>query len=151
MKKFTRFMLMMVCMMLMVGLFTGSSCDKSTKSQEDKLIGTWRLVNAVYHTEAGDLTLTPQMWGYTSMTIEIKEDGTVTTTEVDLEGTTTVTNGTWDVDDDQVDIVGGGIDENVQFKVTGDNLKVTFTMYEDMDFDGVDDEMMIDLNFTRIN
>lgn len=134
MRKIMRVTLMVVVAMLMVGLFIGSSCDKSTNGSKDaSLVGTWKMFNMTMTLSNGaQVTYTPAAMGYTSVRITLNEDGTATATLADTDGTVETYNGIYDVDGDEITLSGTDIFEGTYtYDISGDRLTITVTETDD--------------------
>jgi hypothetical protein len=107
------------------------SCEdkKDDKKNNDPLIGTWEAVSMSVTLADGTFFSVPVGAGM-SMTLEIKEDGTFTMTQVE-DGETEVSSGTWSADDDTITITESSGTEMMNYEVSGDTLTLSITEYDD--------------------
>ncbi len=103
------FLSLTIC--LFAGIFLTHCSDNSTSSGSSGLPGTWELTKLTMETSFVKLEYNPSEIGL-SITLEINEDGTYTTTEIE-EGETTTSSGTWTTDGNKL-IVDEG-DEPIEF------------------------------------
>jgi len=152
MKKITRNMLMLTVVALMAGLFTGSSCDKSTKSKTDALVGTWDFVSmTMFDTLLGDIALTKSLLEYEQFSMVVKNDGTITITSKEKGKALKVETGNWKIVNDTVVINGAGVNQTVKYKISGKTLTISMVMKEDLNKDGVKEEIKVDMIWTKIS
>ena len=84
MRRYVRIIVFLFVSVIMVSLFTNSSCDKGVDpDKKETLTGTWKLVEAIMKdTQVGDLTLSAEYFlgqsgtGATSSVLQINEDST---------------------------------------------------------------------------
>ncbi|MBN2416393.1 lipocalin family protein [bacterium] len=134
MRKAMRYMLLVVVAMLMVGLFIGSSCDKSTNGGKDtSLVGTWKMLTMTMSLSNGaQITYTPAVMGYTSIRISLDEDGSATATLAHTDGSLETYEGIYDVDGDEITLSGTDIFEGTyDYDISGDKLTITVTETDD--------------------
>jgi len=158
MRDFTRIVLLSLLLTLLLGLFTGSSCDKGTEPKKGgSIIGTWRMANVLMKdTPVGDLSMTAEAFleasgtGATSSVLQINEDGTASVTTTYEDGSEEVVPGTWTRDGNQLTIDGAGIDDTVTYEVDSTTLTLTMIMPIDFDNDGTTEDTEIDMIYSRV-
>jgi len=158
MRTYIRMILLLLVSATMLCLFTHSSCDNGTGSEENEsIVGTWRLVDVIMKdTPVGELSLTAENFlelsgtGATSSTLQFNEDGSASLTTTYADSSEEVVPGSWTIDGDKVILVGVGIDDTVPYDVDGNTLTLTITLPIDFDSDGTAEDTKIDMIYNRV-
>jgi hypothetical protein len=158
MRRFTRTILWLLCLSIMAGLTTSSSCDKGTEPKKSgSMFGAWRMVRVVMNdTPFGDMRFTAENFlqmsgtGATASVLRINEDGSASVTTTWEDSSETVIPGTWTIDGNRLTMDGAGIDDTVLVDVDADTLTLTRTMPIDFYSDGSPEDTEIDMIYSRI-
>ena len=158
MQTLTRWALSSFLTLMMLGLFTGSSCDNGTQPKTaESIVDTWQMTQVVMKdTPVGDLTFTAAQFlgmsgtGAATSTLRFNADGTASLTTTYTEGDDVVVPGTWSTNGDKLTLDGAGIDDTVPYDIDRDTLTLTVTMPIDFAGDGTAEDTEIDMIYTKV-
>ena len=106
----------------MMGLaMTGCDSGGDDSSVDPALVGVWHVTSL--QTTGGNI-ISDGSGG--SVTLDLRADGTYTSTEVSAE-TNKTENGTWEVSGNQFHRTTEGITEDIEFTLTGNTLEFRYT------------------------
>ena len=112
---------LVVCLMLVIMVITGSDCDKSTDSTAAGLVDTWVLTSIT----EDSITLTAEDADH-YITIVFADDGTYSFTQT-IEGDYDAGTGTWSATSTMLTMTIASVTVTFPYTLSGDTLTITNT------------------------
>jgi hypothetical protein len=143
--------------MLLVAVACDNGTDPDPVTPSETFIGTWEMTNIVmYDTPIGEMTIPAAQFlgmsgtGAAKSVLQFEQNGTVAVFTTYTDSSQDTISGTWSVDGNDLAVSGAGIDDTVQYKVDASILTLTRVMAINFTPESPKEDIVLDMNYTRI-